>query len=163
MGDVDAPAAAVGRAPLLAVGRGRGGVGRGGVDLGGGVDGPRGGVDLLGRGVGAGLVVAGLALVGDLGDVAGVAVDVVGDALGAAVGEDDVVVAVGPVAVAGLVLAEVVVAVRVLHAPRELVQRGGLRDFKIKTLLLTSTSFFFYFFIDFLVIDLLSNSVHLPC
>ncbi len=119
VGDVDAPAAAVGALGGL-VGRGGGLVaGRGVADRGVG----------LGLGcVGPGCVVPGLALVGDLGDVARVAVDVVGDALGAAVGEDDVVVAVGPVAVAGLPVAEVVVALAVLHFPGELVQGSLWRN-----------------------------------
>merc|ERR1711874_631514 len=55
--------------------------------------------------------VGGLALVPDVHDVAGVAIGgVVGHDLGAAVGEEDTVLAVGGVAVTGLVLAKVHVA-----------------------------------------------------
>ena len=76
----------------------------------------------------AGLIlgVVGLALVPDIGDVAGVAVvDLVGDDLGPAVGEGDAVLAVGGVPVPVLVLAEVGARVAVLNAVLEAV-RGGL-------------------------------------
>ena len=72
------------------------------------------------------LGVVGLALVPDIGDVAGVAiVDLVGDDLGPAVGEGDAVLAVGGVPVPVLVLAEVGARVAVLNAILEAV-RGGL-------------------------------------
>ncbi len=60
------------------------------------------------------VVVLGLAGVGHFRDVAGVAVDVVLDVLDAAVGEEDVVLAVGAVSVARLGVPEVVVVV-ILH------------------------------------------------
>ena len=59
--------------------------------------------------------VVGLALVPDVHDVAGVTIGgVIGDNLGAAVGEEDTVLAIGGVAVTGFVLAELHVAVVVV-------------------------------------------------
>jgi hypothetical protein len=70
-----------------------------------------------------------LAVVGDAGDVAGVAVDVVVDALEAAVGQLDEVGALGAVAVAGLAVAELgfgcsAVAAAVIAVAVPLVARG---------------------------------------
>lgn len=64
-------------------------------------------------------VVLSLALVLHGGHVAAVPVDSVGDLLHAAVGQQHVVAALGVVAVAGLVLAEVKSGIVVLHGPVE--------------------------------------------
>lgn len=74
-----------------------------------------------GRGVGSGLVhrVGGLALVGDVGDVTVVVVGGEGDDLGAAVGKKDAVRSGGDLAVAGLVVSEVVAGVVVLDGVGE--------------------------------------------
>ena len=85
----------------------------------------RGGGGLVLGGGGAG--VAGRALVLHVGDVAGVVVgDVVAHDLGAAVGEEDAVLAVGGVAVAGLARAEVDTGVLVPDAVLVAVVGGGL-------------------------------------
>merc|ERR1719188_1201875 len=77
-----------------------------------------------GRGVGGG------ALVPDIHHVAGVAISsVVGDNLGAAVGEEDTVLTIGGVAITGLVLAELDVALVVIvgiNAVLVLVLGGGV-------------------------------------
>ena len=71
------------------------------------------------------LVVVGLTLVPDIGDVAGVAViDLVGDDLGPAVGEGNAVLAVGGIAIPSLVLAEVGARVAVLNTVLEVVGSG---------------------------------------
>merc|ERR1719188_1348566 len=84
----------------------------------------RGGLVDRGRGVGGG------ALVPDIHHVAGVAISsVVGDNLGAAVGEEDTVLAIGGVAITGLVLAELDVALVVIvgiNAVLVLVLDGGV-------------------------------------
>merc|ERR1719188_373510 len=84
----------------------------------------RGGLVDRGRGVGGG------ALVPDIHHVAGVAISsVVGDNLGAAVGEEDTVLTIGGAAITGLVLAELDVALVVIvgiNAVLVLVLGGGV-------------------------------------
>ena len=72
------------------------------------------------------LWVIGLTLVADLGHEAGVAVDSVGDLLQTTVGKLHVVRPLGVVAVTGLLVAEVVTGVVVLHGIVEVVLGGDL-------------------------------------
>ena len=74
----------------------------------------------------------GVTVVGDVGNVAGVAIDVVVDVLLAAIGKNNPVVAGGLVTIASLVLAEVVVVV-ILHSPVELVVSRGLFSKQIES------------------------------
>ena len=91
---------------------------------------------LVGGGVISGFVIVRLcvAIVRDIGDITGVAIDVVVDILAATVGQDDVVIAGGLVAIAGLVLAHVDVRVVVIDGPVELVVSGGLLQNQFKLL-----------------------------
>lgn len=73
-----------------------------------------GGIGRLGRGIGLGLRVLGLAGILNNGNVAVVTVDGVGDSLEPAVGKSDVVLAVGEGSLSGLLGAEVVAGVVVL-------------------------------------------------
>ena len=75
-------------------------------------------------GGGVGLVV--VTIVRDISDISGVAIDVIVNVLAAAVGENDIVVSLGVVTIAGLVLAHVDVVVVVLHGVIEAVVSGGL-------------------------------------
>ena len=87
-----------------------------------------GGVGGLGGSIGLGLIlgVDGLTLVPDISDVARVAVgNVVGHDLGPAVGKGDAVLAVGGIAVTGLVVGKVGLGVVVGNTVVELVL-GGL-------------------------------------
>ena len=62
----------------------------------------------------------------DLGDVSAVVIDGVGNGLGTSVGEEDVVRSGDDFAVAGLLVAVVVVGVVILHLVGEVVWHGGL-------------------------------------
>jgi hypothetical protein len=79
------------------------------------------------------LGVLGMSFVFHIGDVSGIVVGLVGDDLGAAVGEEGVVRA-GHVtlAIAGLLLAVVVVSVVVLYGPGEVVWSRDLFIFQLK-------------------------------
>jgi len=79
-----------------------------------------------GSGVGLVVVSLGVTIVGDISDISGVAIDVIVDVLAAAVGENDIVVSLGVVTIAGLVLAHVNVVVVVFHGVIEAVVSGGL-------------------------------------
>jgi hypothetical protein len=100
-----------------------------------GVSGVRRGVSWAG--VGSGLVstwlvlgVFGLSVVFDVGDVSAVVVGLVGDRLGAAVGQEGAVRA-GHVAlvIGNLLVGVVVVRVVVLYGPSEAVRHWGLQEF----------------------------------
>ena len=83
---------------------------------------------LVGGGrVGLLVVSLGVTVVGDISDVTGVTVDVIVDVLLATVGEDDPVVSLGVITVAGFVLAHVYVRGIVIDGPVESVVSGGLR------------------------------------
>ena len=72
------------------------------------------------------LGVFGLSGVFDLGDVSAVVIDGVGNGLGTSVGEENVVRSGDDFAVAGLLVAVVVVGVVILHTVGEVVWHSGL-------------------------------------
>ena len=84
------------------------------------------GLGVSGGGVGLVVVSLGVTIVRDISDISGVAIDVIVNVLAAAVGENDIVVSLGVVTIAGLVLAHVDVVVVVLHGVIEAVVSGGL-------------------------------------
>ena len=72
--------------------------------------------------------VLGLTLVGDLGQVARVALDIVGDLLEATVGQVHEVVALGVVSIAGFRVAVVVAGGGVINEPVEVIVGGSLQE-----------------------------------
>ena len=72
------------------------------------------------------LGVLGVSFVGDLGDVAAVIIDGVGDGLSAAIGENDVVGSGDYFAVAAFLVTEIVVRWLILDGVGEVVWGGGL-------------------------------------